>query len=338
ELVEEARVRHGTLPTATAALGRALTAGLLLGGLSKADERVSLQWSGDAPLGSILVDATPGGQVRGFVSRPQTHLPARAGKLDVGGAVGRGVLCVMRIPLGEASPYRSIVPLVSGEIGTDVASYLAGSEQIPSVVGVGVFVHADGRVGAAGGYLLQAMPGADAEAVDRLEEGGGAARAGPGFVEREPAGPTSASAPRVECRVVSASQHTMGDRAHIPSICPPPEGIRNTTTAGHSLYLHRDGVRRGRSEFHGQSVRERDRFERQSREWLRYRQCHHPRRDANGSSHQDRTRSGVCGREIRREGREHRRGGPLTLSALNDDQFGDITKDKNSTPVAKVDL
>src|SRR5207247_735234 len=149
ELVEEARVRHGTLPTAPAALGRALTAGLLLGGLSKADERVSLQFSGDGPLGSILVDATPGGHVRGFVSRPQTHLPARAGKLDVGGAVGRGVLCVMRIPLGEASPYRSIVPLVSGEIGTDVASYLAGSEQIPSVVGVGVFVHADGRVGAA---------------------------------------------------------------------------------------------------------------------------------------------------------------------------------------------
>ncbi len=175
ELVEEARVRHGTLPTATAALGRALTAGLLLGGLSKADERVSLQWSGDGPLGSILVDATPGGQVRGFVSRPQTHLPARAGKLDVGGAVGRGVLCVMRIPLGEASPYRSIVPLVSGEIGTDVASYLAGSEQIPSVVGVGVFVHADGRVGAAGGYLLQAMPGADAGAIDRLEENVGGA-------------------------------------------------------------------------------------------------------------------------------------------------------------------
>ena len=75
ELVEEARVRHGTLPTATAALGRALTAGLLLGGLSKADERVSLQWSGDGPLGSILVDATPGGHVRGFVSRPQTICP-----------------------------------------------------------------------------------------------------------------------------------------------------------------------------------------------------------------------------------------------------------------------
>lgn len=175
ELVEEARVRHRTLPTATAALGRALTAGLLLGGLLKADERVSLQFSGDGPLGTILVDATPSGQVRGFVSCPETHLPARAGKLDVGGAVGRGVLCVMRIPQGEVAPYRSIVPLVSGEIGADVASYLAGSEQVPSVVGVGVFVHADGRVGAAGGYLLQAMPGADAGAIDRLEQNVGVA-------------------------------------------------------------------------------------------------------------------------------------------------------------------
>jgi molecular chaperone Hsp33 len=175
DLVEEARVRHGTLPTATAALGRALTAALLLGGLLKADERVSLQFSGDGPLGTILVDATPSGHVRGFVSRPETHLPARAGKLDVGGAVGRGVLCVMRIPQGEVAPYRSIVPLVSGEIGADVASYLAGSEQVPSVVGVGVFVHADGRVGAAGGYLLQAMPAAEASAIDRLERNVGSA-------------------------------------------------------------------------------------------------------------------------------------------------------------------
>src|SRR5207253_1106307 len=149
ELVEEARVRHGTLPTATAALGRALTAGLLLGGLSKADERVSLQWSGDGPLGSILVDATPGGDVRGFVTRPRTHLPARAGKLDVGGAVGRGLLCVMRQPLAGGASYRSVVPLVTGEIGADVAHYLGTSEQTPSAVGLGVFVEPDGRVAAA---------------------------------------------------------------------------------------------------------------------------------------------------------------------------------------------
>jgi molecular chaperone Hsp33 len=175
DLVEEARVRHGTLPTATAALGRTLTAALLLGGLLKTEERVSLQFSGDGPLGGILADATPEGTVRGFVSRPQTHLPPRRGKLDVGGAVGRGLLCVMRVPRGEGPPYRSVVPLVSGEIGQDVASYLVSSEQTPSVVAIGVFVHADGRVGAAGGYLLQAMPGAEPATLDRLEENVGAA-------------------------------------------------------------------------------------------------------------------------------------------------------------------
>jgi molecular chaperone Hsp33 len=108
--------------------------------------------------------------VRGFVSRPQTHLPARGGKLDVGGALGRGLLCEMRVPLGPGAPYRSVVPLVSGEVGSDVASYLAGSEQMPSAVGVGVFVEADGRVTAAGGWLIQAMPGADRDTVARLEE------------------------------------------------------------------------------------------------------------------------------------------------------------------------
>ncbi len=176
DLVEEARCRHGTLPTATAALGRALTAALLLGGLQKAGERISLQFSGDGPLGGMLVDATPEGHTRGFVTRPATHLPARNGKLDVGGAVGRGLLCAMRIPAGGlGTPYRSVVPLVSGEVGSDVARYLVDSEQMPSVVAVGVFVEPDGRVGAAGGYLLQAMPGAEAHAIDRLEENVGAA-------------------------------------------------------------------------------------------------------------------------------------------------------------------
>jgi len=107
--------------------------------------------------------------VRGFVSRPKTDLPARRGKLDVGAAVGRGILCVMRVPATPGPPYRSIVPLVSGEIGVDVARYLVDSEQTPSVVGVGVWVEPDGRVGAAGGYLLQAMPDASDGAIDRLE-------------------------------------------------------------------------------------------------------------------------------------------------------------------------
>jgi molecular chaperone Hsp33 len=168
-LVEEARRRHDTLPTATAALGRALTAALLLGGTMKAGERVSLQFSGNGPLGGILVDATPEGHARGFVNRPRTHLPPRNGKLDVGGALGGGLLCVMRVLPDPAPPYRSIVPLVSGEVGSDVARYLVDSEQTPSAVGIGVFVEVDGRVGAAGGYVLQAMPGAAPGTLERLE-------------------------------------------------------------------------------------------------------------------------------------------------------------------------
>jgi molecular chaperone Hsp33 len=169
-LVEDARGRHGTLPTATAALGRALTAGLLLGGLLKDGERLSLEFKGSGPLGGLLVDANPDGDVRGFAIHPLVHLPARAGKLDVGGALGEGLLCVLRLPPGPDVPfYRSIVPLVSGEVGSDVAHYLVTSEQIPSAVGVGVFVESDGRVGAAGGYLLQAMPGAEPDTIDRLE-------------------------------------------------------------------------------------------------------------------------------------------------------------------------
>ena len=118
----------------------------------------------------MLADATPAGDVRGFVYAPETHLPPRNGKLDVGGAVGRGSLCVTRVPLEGGSLYRSVVPLVSGEIGEDLASYLAGSEQVPSVVGLGVFVEPSGRVAAAGGYLLQTLPGAAEEALRLLDE------------------------------------------------------------------------------------------------------------------------------------------------------------------------
>jgi molecular chaperone Hsp33 len=167
-LVEDARGRHATLPTATAALGRALTAALLLGGLAKAGERTSLEFAGDGPLGRILVEARPGGAVRGYVSRPRTHLAPRNGKLDVGGAVGRGLLSVIRTPPAGVS-YQSVVPLVSGEIGSDVAHYLASSEQVPSAIGLGVFVEPDGRVGAAGGWLVQAMPDAEPTSVAALE-------------------------------------------------------------------------------------------------------------------------------------------------------------------------
>jgi molecular chaperone Hsp33 len=170
-VAEDGRVRHGTLPTATAALGRAMTGAVLLANtLSKRDERLSLEFSGDGPLRQILVDATPEGDVRGFVQRPQTHLPPRNGKLDVGGAMGRGVLCVMRVPLDGGSLYRSVVPLESGEIGQDLARYLLESEQTLSALGVGVWVESDGRVGASGGFLVQALPGADPAVLDRVAD------------------------------------------------------------------------------------------------------------------------------------------------------------------------
>lgn len=168
DLADEARTRHGTFPTATAALGRALTSALLLASTGKRDERLSLEFTGDGPLRGLLAEATPHGTARGFAFRPKTDVPPRNGKLDVGGALGAGQLCVMRVPLDGGSLYRSIVPLVSGEIGIDIASYLTQSAQIPSAVGVGVLVGPDGGVMAAGGYLLQAMPGADEAALDRL--------------------------------------------------------------------------------------------------------------------------------------------------------------------------
>jgi molecular chaperone Hsp33 len=167
-LCDDARVRHGTFPTATAALGRALTSALLLAATGKRDERLSLEFAGNGPLRGILAEATPEGTARGFAFRPKTDVPPRNGKLDVGGALGAGQLCVMRVPLEGGAMYRSIVPLVSGEIGIDIATYLTQSAQIPSAVGVGVLVGSDGGVMAAGGYLLQGMPGADLEALDLL--------------------------------------------------------------------------------------------------------------------------------------------------------------------------
>lgn len=168
-LVEESRQRHHTAPTASAALGRTLTAGLLLGSMLKEDEFLSLQLLGKGPLRGIFVDANARGETRGFVYRPRAHLPIREGKLDVGGVVGAGTLTVIRTQPWSKEPYRSITPLVSGEIGADVAHYLLNSEQIPSAVSLGVFVQPDEAVSAAGGFLVQVMPGASEETLAQLE-------------------------------------------------------------------------------------------------------------------------------------------------------------------------
>jgi molecular chaperone Hsp33 len=168
-LAEIARARHVTAPTASAALGRTLTAGLLLGSMLKEEERLSLQFIGNGPLRGILVDANSLGEVRGFVYHPRTHLPLRRGKLDVGGAVGHGTLTVIRSQPWGKEPYRSILPIVSGEIGQDIAHYLLHSEQVPSAVSLGVFVQPDETVTAAGGFVVQVMPGASGETIAQLE-------------------------------------------------------------------------------------------------------------------------------------------------------------------------
>lgn len=158
-LTEEARRRHQLSYVATAALGRTMSAGLLLASSMKREgSRVNIRVKGKGPLGGILIDAGLDGTVRGYVDNPAVELPPNAqGKLDVGGAVGHdGYLYVVR-DVGYGYPYSSTVELISGEIGDDIAHYLVTSEQTPSALVVGVFVGADG-VTASGGILLQVLP------------------------------------------------------------------------------------------------------------------------------------------------------------------------------------
>ncbi len=168
---EEARLRHGTLPTATAALGRTLVAAAMLGSGLKGQQTVMVRVLGDGPLGPVFGESTADGALRGYVTNPQTDLPPTpARKLDVGGAVGRrGTFHVTR-DLGLRDPYQGSVPLVSGEIGEDLAAYLVSSEQVPSAVTVGVLVGPDHGVLASGGLLLQVLPGAPASIPEYLEE------------------------------------------------------------------------------------------------------------------------------------------------------------------------
>lgn len=169
-LVDEARHLHGASRTASAALGRALTGGLLMGALLKRGQRVGLKFEGNGPLKKIIVEADNDGTIRGFVGVPDVEVPFNDEKLNVAGALGReGSLTVFK-DLGLKKPYRGIVKLLTGEIAEDIAYYFAESEQIPSAVGMGVFVKPDGKVTAAGGFLIQSLPPSEERTVEQFIE------------------------------------------------------------------------------------------------------------------------------------------------------------------------
>jgi molecular chaperone Hsp33 len=168
-LCEKARKAQDSLPAATAALGRLLSAAAMLAGTIKEGERIILRVEGNGPVDGIYAEAYPDGRVRGFLRNPRVNPASRDGKLDVGLAVGReGEFIVVR-DLHMREPYIGRVPLQSGEIGDDLAYYFAISEQQPSAVGLGVLVDIDNRVLAAGGYIVQPLTGATEDVIAHLE-------------------------------------------------------------------------------------------------------------------------------------------------------------------------
>ena len=175
-LTEEARTRHETSPVATAALGRLLTGGVLMGSMMKNPEDVlTLQIKCDGPIGGLTVTADAMGHVKGYVNHPEVMLPPKNGKLDVGGALGQGILNVIK-DMGLKEPYSGQTILQTGEIAEDLTYYFAASEQVPSSVGLGVLMNRDNTVRCAGGFIVQVMPFVEERVLRQLEENIGAMR------------------------------------------------------------------------------------------------------------------------------------------------------------------
>lgn len=170
DLTAEAREIHRTLPVVTAALGRLLSAGAMMGSMMKGEkDKLTLQMKGDGPIGQMTVTVDSHGNVKGFPANPAVDIPRKyAGKLDVGGAVGRGLLTVI-MDLGLKEPYNGSVEIQTGEIGDDLAYYFTVSEQTPSAVGLGVMVDTDSSVKHAGGFIIQIMPDADEDTIAAIE-------------------------------------------------------------------------------------------------------------------------------------------------------------------------
>ena len=171
DLVEIARKHHNTSPVATAALGRLLTAGAMMGVMMKGEKDVlTLQIKAGGPLNGITVTADSKGRVKGYVGNPDVVIPANSkGKLDVAGAVGIGIMNIIR-DMGLKEPYLGQVALQTSEIAEDLTYYFATSEQVPSAVGLGVLMNKDNTVRHAGGFIVQLMPFADESVIEKLEE------------------------------------------------------------------------------------------------------------------------------------------------------------------------
>lgn len=171
DTVSEAQRRHNTWPTASAALGRTMTAGVMMGSMLKGNAKLTVKVEGGGPIGIILVDSNSNGEVRGYVTNPQTHFDLNSkGKLDVARAVGtNGNLTIVK-DLGLKEHFSGQVPIVSGELGEDFTYYLVTSEQVPSSVGVGVLVNPDNTILASGGFIIQLLPGTDDDTISQIEE------------------------------------------------------------------------------------------------------------------------------------------------------------------------
>lgn len=171
DTIAEAQQRHGTWPTASAALGRTMTAGVMMGAMLKGEDKLTVKVEGQGPIGAIIVDSNAKGEVRGYVTNPQTHFDLNEhGKLDVRRAVGtEGMITIVK-DLGMRDFFTGQVPIVSGELGEDFTYYFAASEQVPSSVGLGVLVNPDNTILASGGFIIQLMPGIEDETITVIEE------------------------------------------------------------------------------------------------------------------------------------------------------------------------
>lgn len=171
DTVGEAQRRHETWPTASAALGRSMSAAVMMGAMLKGEDKITVKIEGNGPIGPMIIDSNAKGEVRGYVTNPQTHFDLNeVGKLDVKRAVGtEGTLTIVK-DLGMRDFFTGQVPIVSGEIAEDFTYYFAVSEQVPSSVGLGVLVNPDNTILASGGFTIQLMPGADDETITIIEE------------------------------------------------------------------------------------------------------------------------------------------------------------------------